>query len=75
MGSPVVGITNSPNVGEKRKVFLPGGHMGPPLRQRVRMAEMIRRILSFECPILERNREYSTEMLKNLFMHGVGISS
>ena len=37
MGSPVVGITNSPNVGEKRKVFLPGGHMGAPLRQLVRM--------------------------------------
>ena len=37
MCPPVVGITNSPNVGGRRMVFLPGGHTGPPLRQVARM--------------------------------------
>ena len=30
---PVVGIANSPNMGEKCKMFLLGGHVGPPLRR------------------------------------------
>ena len=30
---PMVGITNSPKMGENRMMFPPGGHMGPPLRQ------------------------------------------
>ena len=32
MCPPVVGITNSPKMGETRTMFPPGGHTGPPLR-------------------------------------------
>lgn len=33
MCPPAVGITNSPNVEGKRKMFLLSGRMGPPLRR------------------------------------------
>ena len=49
----VVDITNAPNIGWKRIVFPPGGHMGSPLRRMVRTSKITRRILLSKCPCLE----------------------
>ena len=53
-GGPVspltVDLTNSPNVGWQHMVFLLGGHIGPPLRQVVRMGRNDPTCFAIEIP-------------------------
>ena len=50
MSLTVVGITNSPKMEGIRAVFLPGGHIGPPLRQVVRMGRNDPTCFAIEIP-------------------------
>ena len=73
MCPPVVGITNSPNVGGRRIVFLRADTQVRPYGMWQEWVESTRRILSFECQKLGK-KMYSMATPEHLFAHRVGIS-
>ena len=74
MCPPVVDIANSPKMGGKRMMFLPGGHMGPPLRRTGSIGGSYQTYFVILMLLDDGKEGSSTSTPKNLFMHSVGIS-
>ncbi len=76
MCPPVVGIANSPEIAKKRAMcFRRADTQARPYGESGEWEEVIRRILSFEYPILSRKLVYFVATPASPFMHHMDIFS